>query len=69
MRSGGIDPEKGTVQLPDGSMHNLLDTHFPTIDWEHPYELTDREKRSSGAPELSISELREASEPHAAASG
>ena len=40
----GIDPEKGTVQLPDGSVHNLLDTHFPTIDWEHPYELTDREK-------------------------
>ena len=40
----GIDPEKGTVQLPDGSVHNLLDTHFPTIDWEHPYELTDGEK-------------------------
>ena len=36
----GIDPEKGTVQLPDGSVHNLLDTHFPTIDWEHPYELS-----------------------------
>ena len=51
----GIDPEKGTVQLPDGSMHNLLDTHFPTIDWEHPYELTGWGKRSSGAPELSIS--------------
>ena len=40
----GIDPEKGTVQLPDGSVHNLLDTHFPTIDWGHPYELTDGEK-------------------------
>ena len=40
----GIDPGNGTVRLLDGSVHKLLDCHFPTIDWEHPYELTNGEK-------------------------
>ena len=39
-----IDPGKGTVTLPDGNEYPLLDTCFPTIDWEHPYELTEGEQ-------------------------
>lgn len=38
-----IDPEKGCVTLPDGRICDLLDTGFPTIDWERPYELTEKE--------------------------
>ena len=38
-----IDPEKGTITLPDGKEYPLLDTCFPTVDWEHPYELTEAE--------------------------
>ena len=40
----GIDLEKGTVTLPDGSIHPLLDCHFPTLQKEAPYELTKEEK-------------------------
>lgn len=39
-----IDPEKGTVTLADGQEYPLLDSCFPTIDWEHPYDLTQEEK-------------------------
>lgn len=39
-----IDPEKGTITMADGKEYELLDTNFPTIDWEHPYELTEGEK-------------------------
>jgi fructose-1,6-bisphosphatase-3 len=39
-----IDPQKGTITLPEGGEYPLLDTNFPTIDWEHPYELTEAEK-------------------------
>ena len=39
-----IDPEKGTITLPDGKEYPLLDTKFPTIDWKKPYELTSGEK-------------------------
>lgn len=39
-----IDPEKGTVTLADGQEYPLLDTCFPTVDWEHPYDLTQEEK-------------------------
>jgi fructose-1,6-bisphosphatase-3 len=39
-----ISPEKGTITMPDGREYPLRDTCFPTIDWEHPYELTDGEK-------------------------
>lgn len=39
-----IDPEKGTVTLADGQAYPLLDTCFPTVDWEHPYDLTQEEK-------------------------
>ena len=38
-----IDPEKGTINLPDCGEYPLRDTNFPTIDWEHPYELTEAE--------------------------
>ena len=38
-----IDKEKGTITI-DGKTYNLLDTNFPTIDPEHPYELTDEEQ-------------------------
>lgn len=38
-----IDYEKGTIQL-KGKTYQLLDTHFPTIDPENPYTLTDGEK-------------------------
>ncbi|EAG6755912.1 fructose-bisphosphatase class III [Listeria monocytogenes] len=38
-----IDYKKGTIQL-KGKTHQLLDTHFPTIDPENPYTLTDGEK-------------------------
>lgn len=39
-----IDPETGTITLADGSEYELLDTNFPTIDWENPYELSAGEK-------------------------
>ncbi len=38
-----IDKKKGTITL-DGKTYNLLDTNFPTIDPEHPYDLTDEEQ-------------------------
>lgn len=38
-----IDKEKGTITI-DGKTYNLLDTNFPTIDPEHPYQLTDEEQ-------------------------
>ena len=38
-----IDPERGTITLPDCGEYPLRDTNFPTIDWEHPYELTEAE--------------------------
>lgn len=39
-----INPEKGTILLPDGKEYPLRDTSFPTIDWKNPYELTEGEK-------------------------
>lgn len=39
-----IDPEKGTILLPDGKEYELLDKVFPTVDWANPYELTQGEK-------------------------
>ena len=38
-----IDPAAGTVLI-EGKKYPLRDLNFPTIDWEHPYELTDGEK-------------------------
>lgn len=38
-----IDVEKGTVKI-DGNEYKMLDTDFPTIDFNNPYELTDGEK-------------------------
>lgn len=37
-----IDPEKGTVKI-EGKEYPMKDCNFPTIDWEHPYELTSEE--------------------------
>ncbi len=37
-----IDYENGTVQI-GGDVYPMLDTFFPTIDPEHPYELTEEE--------------------------
>lgn len=39
-----INPEKGTITMPDGKEYELADTCFPTVDWKHPYELTAGEK-------------------------
>jgi len=38
-----IDFEKGTVHI-DGVDYPLIDSHFPTVDPENPYELTEQEK-------------------------
>lgn len=39
-----IDPEKGTVTLPDGTVYPMRDCSFPTIDWADPYALTEAEQ-------------------------
>jgi fructose-1,6-bisphosphatase-3 len=39
-----IDPKAGTVTI-DGKTHPLLDTKFPTIDWNDPYRLSDAETK------------------------
>ena len=39
-----MDLEKGTVTLDDGKEYALLDTRFPTLDPENPYELSEGEK-------------------------
>lgn len=39
-----IDPEKGIITMADGREYTLLDTNFPTIDWQAPYELTEGER-------------------------
>lgn len=38
-----INPDKGTITMPDGIEYPLKDMNFPTVDWEHPYELTEGE--------------------------
>lgn len=38
-----IDYEAGTITI-DGNTYELLDKNFPTIDPEHPYELTKEEE-------------------------
>lgn len=37
-----IDRERGTVVV-DGTEYELLDTVFPTVDWDDPYRLTEDE--------------------------
>ena len=37
-----IDHERGTVMV-DGVEYELLDTTFPTVDWDDPYRLTEDE--------------------------
>ena len=39
---GSVNYQDGTVEL-DGTLHPMLDTHFPTVDPLQPYELTPRE--------------------------
>lgn len=34
-----IDIQKGTVEI-EGKKYQLRDLNYPTIDWEHPYELS-----------------------------
>ena len=38
-----INPEKGVVMI-DGQEYELRDIHYPTVDWEHPYELSPDER-------------------------
>ena len=38
-----IDPEKGVVMM-DGQEYELRDSHYPTVDLEHPYELSSDER-------------------------
>ncbi len=38
-----IDYENKTVEI-DGQLYPMTDTYFPTIDPEHPYELTEEEE-------------------------
>ena len=38
-----IDYERGTITI-DGKTYALLDTNFPTIDPENPYDLTEEEE-------------------------
>ena len=38
-----IDYENRTVEI-DGTIYPMTDTYFPTIDPEHPYELTEEEE-------------------------
>ena len=38
-----INPEKGVVMI-DGQEYELRDKHYPTVDWEHPYELSPDER-------------------------
>ena len=38
-----IDHAAGTVEI-DGRVYPLRDTHFPTIDWTNPYELSADER-------------------------
>ncbi len=39
-----IDPEKGTITLENGKEYPLLDTCFPTVDWNDPCALTPEEQ-------------------------
>ncbi|MDY3089965.1 MAG: fructose-1,6-bisphosphatase [Porphyromonas sp.] len=39
-----IDAKAGTITLPNGEVHQLLDSHFPTIDPANPYALTAEEQ-------------------------
>ena len=38
-----IDRDTNTIVI-DGIEYKLTDTVFPTVDWEHPYQLTDEEE-------------------------
>jgi fructose-1,6-bisphosphatase-3 len=38
-----IDPAAGTVEI-DGVSYTLRDRHFPTIDWNDPYALSEEEE-------------------------
>lgn len=38
-----IDPAARTVRI-DGKTYPMRDVDFPTVDWEHPYELTEGEQ-------------------------
>lgn len=54
-----IDIKKGTV-IVEGVEYPLRDTNFPTIDWEHPYELSPGGNGCHGATDAGVYQLREA---------
>ena len=51
-----INQEEGTITLLDGTTYPLLDTHFPTIDPQNPYELTAEEKEVVARLHLSFTQ-------------
>ncbi|MCI5688957.1 MAG: fructose-1,6-bisphosphatase [Emergencia sp.] len=48
-----INWENGTVEI-DGAVYELRDTNFPTVDPQHPYQLTEEEEEVMNALEASI---------------
>ncbi|MEX2464230.1 MAG: fructose-1,6-bisphosphatase [Balneolaceae bacterium] len=48
-----MNPDTGTVEI-DGVDYPLMDTHFPTINPQNPYELTDYESKVMQKIELSF---------------
>lgn len=40
-----VNVDEGTVTLPDGTVLTMATCDFPTVDFEHPYELTEEEQR------------------------
>ena len=38
-----INWEEGTINL-DGTSYRMLDLNFPTVDPDHPYQLTEEEE-------------------------
>ena len=46
-----IDPEAGTITMPDGVVYSLLDANFPTIDWSVPAGSPERNPDDPLAPE------------------
>ncbi|WP_251614266.1 fructose-1,6-bisphosphatase [Senimuribacter intestinalis] len=48
-----INWENGTVEI-DGTVYELRDTNFPTVDPENPYALTEEEEEMMNALEASV---------------
>jgi fructose-1,6-bisphosphatase-3 len=50
-----INPSKGTVEI-DGRVYPLLDTRFPTVDWNDPYALSAEEEQCMQQMRLSFTQ-------------